>query len=596
MSHNIKIIAYLFFCEVMLFAYSRYGEANQDTVFVNNSLLNSAINSGKTLSSKSVVKFIYVTPDVNAPLGNGTKEKPFNTISAALKVANPGYTVRLLPGVYYGPVNFPKGGLPGRPITLTTDGSARSAVIDGQGANINGIQVNYPYVVIDGLEVRNVKNSGLKCDGDLNGSNDGNEYGSWGGYGERHNRVNGANGLVFKNNYIHNIGYDGIKVGHVNDIHIINNEVYKTGTNGQQQGIDLVGVYGAVIKDNYVHDDIDKPAMAIAIFAKGGSENILIENNFIENIVSPQAGIEVGGDTEWYNTRYTPSKVPSLNERLITLKQNYNRNEIDRSGEFKDAETYTAQYLAEARNVTVRGNLIKNADPPLSFRNAYNATVYNNTMINTGWSQGWIKLWTDGNNHHLCENIKLYNNLFYNNSVPLRNYGNIKKGMIYVEKSGGPNRKGFASDYNLYYNLGNKPISGIKGSDVDRHSMVGDPLLDANFNLKNKSPAIGAGVDLTVLGLMGLNDLFTDRNGTVFLHGKKPDIGAFAYQPEKYGPAVKAIKLHRMKADFTAYFNSKVLAASLVFMVIFSASWYRSRRSKRFMSVVKDSKIIAPHS
>ncbi len=583
-----KCYVQLIYVVLALMVSVSYSESARNVSIVND-VIRLTINPSSIQQNNHFGKNIYVMSGIHASMGTGTKEKPFNSIAEALKVAKPGDIVRLLPGVYYGPVNFSKGGLPGRPITLTADGPARSSVIDGQGANINGIQVNYPYIVINGLEIRNVKYSGLKCDGDLNGSNDGNEYGSWGGYGERHNRVNGANGLVFKNNYIHHIGYDGIKVGHVNDIQIINNEVYKTGTNGQQQGIDLVGVYGAVIKGNYVHDDIDKPAMAMAIFAKGGSENILIENNFIENIVSPFAGIEVGGDTEWYNTRYTPSKVTGLNERLITLKQNYNRNEIDRSGEFKGAETYTAQYLAEARNLTVRGNLIKNADPPLSFRNAYNAIVYNNTMINTGWSQGWVKLWTDGNNYHLCENIKLYNNLFYNNSVPLRNNGNIKKGMIYVDKSGGLNRKGFASDYNLYYNLGNKPISGIKGSEVDRQSIVGDPLLDANFNLRNKSPAIGTGVDLTALGLMGLNDLFTDRNGSVFLHGKKPDIGAFVYQSEKYGPAVMANKLTGMITDFTAYFNNKVLAASLIFMVFFAASWYKFRRSNRSKSVIINS-------
>lgn len=569
------------------FLFSNSSIAIQNNVTINNSI-KTASTSPKMQLTKHFGRSLYVASAKLASSGSGTREKPFDSIAAALKVANPGDTVYLLPGIYYGPITFPKGGLPGKPITLTVDGHVRSAIIDGQNANINGIQINYPYIVIDGLEIRNVKYSGLKCDGDLNGTNDGNEYGSWGGYGERHNRVNGANGLVFKNNYIHHIGYDGIKVGHVNDIQIINNEVYKTGTNGQQQGIDLVGVYGAVIKGNYVHDDINEPAMAVAIFAKGGSEKILIEDNLVENIMSPYAAIEVGGDTEWHNTRYSPKLLPGLNERL--LKQEYNNNEIDRSGRFKDSQTYSAKFLAEARNVVVRGNVIIKSDPPLSFRNVFNVKVYNNTMFNTGWTQGWVKLWSDQNDHHVCESVMLYNNLFYNSDIPLRNGGNINKGYIYVDKNEAPNnRKGFVSDYNLYYNMGNKPFPGIKGSDVDRHSIFGDPLLDTNLNLKNKSPAIGTGVDLTVLGLIGPNEMFIDRNGTVLFHGKQPDIGAYAYQPEKYGPAVKAIKLHRMKADFASYFNNKMLAASLAFMVFFSASWYKFRRSKRSKSVVINS-------
>lgn len=556
-----------------------WGDATQNIAIINNDIRTANSSKSTQLINHSGKNF-YVTPDKKASLGNGTREKPFNAIAAALNAANPGDTVRLLPGVYYGFVEFPKGGLPGKPITLTTDGPTRSAIIDGQDANVNGIQVDYPYVVIDGLEVRNVKYSGLKSDGDRHGTYDGSEYGNLGEYGERHNRTNGADGVIFKNNYIHNIGYDGIKVGHANNLQLLNNEVYKTGTNGQQQGIDLVGVYGAVIKGNYVYDDTQKPGMAVGIFAKGGSENILIENNVVENIMSPNAAIEVGGDTEWYNTRYSPGLLPRFNERV--LKQNYSNNEIDRSGKYKDSQTYSAKLLAEARNVVVRGNLIISSDPPLSFRNAYNVKVYNNTMINTGWTQGWVKLWSDQNDYHVCEDVKLYNNIFYNAAIPLRNGGNVKKGYIYVDKNDGPNnRKGFISDYNLYYNMGNKPFPGIKGSDVDRHSIVGDPLLDSNFNLKNESPAIGAGADLVAMGLLDPNDVFVDRNGTVVFHGKRFDVGAFAYQSDKYGLAVMSNKPSKMMDGFDIIFSKKELVGIMFLLSLSSFFWCKFIRSKR---------------
>ena len=64
---------------------------------------------------------IYVTPNTSAPVGNGSQSSPYNSISLGLNNAQPGDTVRLMEGVYYTFINFPRGGTEGQPIRLTTN-------------------------------------------------------------------------------------------------------------------------------------------------------------------------------------------------------------------------------------------------------------------------------------------------------------------------------------------------------------------------------------------------------------------------------------------------------------------------------------------
>ncbi len=470
---------------------------------------------------------IYVTADAGSSGGNGSSANPYNSIAAALAAAAPGDVVRLRPGVYAGPVSFPHGGTAGNPITLRSDGAARSAVIDCNWlANTNCLTVDRSNVVVDGLEVRNSRIYGIKIDGDADTNQpiNGNEYGNYNGNRNgdpnlRRYRVNGADNVVLRNNYIHHIVFDGLKIGHVNNILIENNEVYKTGMTdpisgaaSQQQGIDLVGAYGAVIRGNYIHDDLDNPSMDIGMFAKGGSQDVVIENNKVENMADMQAAIEVGGDTETYNTRYTPSSVDSqFHADMLT-----GRDQATGVASYPmdDAGRYVASLMSEARNVVVRGNVIINANPPLSFRNSYNASAYNNTIINSGWSQGMLKIWNDCNcsfNLHNNVNIRNYNNIFYNADAAIMS-GGAPGAAIYQKNAG--NIGGYQANNNIYYNQGTGAISFVSGTD-SASLRNADPQLSATQVLVAGSPAIGAGADLRALGLLGASETWIDRNGIV---------------------------------------------------------------------------------
>lgn len=458
---------------------------------------------------------IYVTADAGAPNGNGSLSSPYATIAAGLASAQAGDHVRLLPGVYYEPVSFPRAGSSGNPISLVSHGGARSAVIDCQNANVNCVTADRAHLIIDGLEVRNANYNGIKIDGDVNGTDSAGSYGNYGGYGERSFRANGADNITIENCYVHDVGFDGIKVGHANHVQLIGNEIYRAGVGNPQQGIDLVGVYDGLIKDNYVHDEASSN-IDVGMFAKGGSEDITFENNRVENIASPFAAIELGGDTEWWNTRYTPADFGyDINAQILDPGQTNSSNIID------NAATYEAQHMAECRNCTALNNLIIAADPAISARNAYNAKIYHNTIIDSGWTQGWYKLWNDGNAAHPCQETRWFNNLASNRTgVTLRGGA----GTSYQIKEA-PSAAGFESDYSLYY-FADGAATVVSGQDA--HSVFLNPQLTANYELNSGSPAIDGGRDLLAAGIIG--SAMTDRDGVLRPQGAGYDAGAFEYR------------------------------------------------------------------
>jgi len=490
---------------------------------------------------------LYVSPD--EAIGSCPSITPdYGSVNSALAAATPGDTVRLLPGIYRSTISFTHGGTLTQPITLThtpisacTAGGVRSAIIDCSTlGNVNCVTTNHGNAIIDGLEVHGAYVNGIKVDGHVNGTPDASSYGCWGGYcsTEGHYNTNGADNVIIRNNYIHDIGYDGIKIGHVNNVLIENNEIFNTGNTSTQQGVDLVGVYHAVIRNNYIHDEITADNttqdMLVALFIKGGSENILIENNHIANLHSPQAGIEVGGDTEWYNTRYTPADLTFDANTEIMNNNDYNHNFIHCRGRYVDANClFENNAMAEARQAVVRGNLIVNTDPALSFRNVYDAKVYNNTTIDAGWGQALYKLWTDGHADHVNAHIKIFNNLSYN-SLSTTLTMNIIQDKAAGAPSAPQNMEGFLFTNNLIFDEGNaSPQLGINAAFASAaEQFFIQPQLTNDHKLQASSPAIDEGLDPATIGtILGYESTtpFVDRDGTAVPVSTNYDIGAYEY-------------------------------------------------------------------
>ncbi|MBJ6723688.1 right-handed parallel beta-helix repeat-containing protein [Geomesophilobacter sediminis] len=490
---------------------------------------------------------LYVTATRPSPFGNGSLSTPFRNVSSALRAAQPGDTIRLMAGVYgkdfvasrctdhcTGVVTPVHGGTAGNPITITSYPTPLSAIIDGSNQAASCIYVAYPNIVIDGLEVRNCSLIGIQADGDTYGSYDpALSYGNWGGYGTRLYNANGIDNLIIRNNYIHDCKMDAVKTGHGNNVLVENNNMYNVSTTpAGHSTMQMNGIYGGIVRNNWMHDDLTppNPSPHLGFFAKGGSANILFENNRIENMVAPFAGIEIGENMEWYNIRYTPSEIPGLNSRILSETDADNEIMPSPTGTmYAHATTYQPEVLAEARNVTVRGNIVINCDPPLSSRNGYNVTWYNNTVVNGGGTQSLYKLWTDGYNgfpsntmgehNHLCKNERFFNNLFFNDTVPITNFG-IPGRAYYVKDKDGDyspplmNEVGLAMDYNQYYNMGFSWFSANIPTPVDSHALFNvHPYLDATYHPAPGNRALSSGGDLRALGVLGATESWKDRDG-----------------------------------------------------------------------------------
>jgi hypothetical protein len=291
-----------------------------------------------------------------------------------------------------------------------------------------------------------------------------------------------------------------------------------------------VGAYDAVVRGNYVHDDTGG-SMDVGIFAKGGSERVLFDGNRIEHIASPFAALEIGGDTEWYNTRYTAAAFSyDINTQILGAGQTGLTNLID------DSATYDPALMAECRDCVARNNIIVDADPAISLRNAYNARVYHNTAVDCGWTQRWVKLWDDGNHNHPNRGIWMHNNLFSNTAVsPGSTVYQVRDGVGFPS-----NLEGFRADNNLFHYAGAAVTANIPGADA--HSLSADPLLGGGYTPAAGSPALNAGIDIRAEGILPAGETSTDFDGRARPGGSGYDIGAFepdgAAAPDRTAPAV----------------------------------------------------------
>ena len=124
-------------------------------------------SSGGGPEQNSAVHVYYVSVSGND--GNtGTIDKPFGSIGKALGLVIPGDTVVLRGGVYYEQVNFSKGGLLGKNITLKAYPGERP-VLDGSNVSVSGwvplVAIrNMRYLALDGLDICNLSTSSGSAD------------------------------------------------------------------------------------------------------------------------------------------------------------------------------------------------------------------------------------------------------------------------------------------------------------------------------------------------------------------------------------------------------------------------------------------------
>ena len=233
---------------------------------------------------------IYVSPNGNDQTANGSIEKPYKSINAALDAASPGTTIILRGGTYKEGINVrirkPNITIKSRKgewaiIDLTVYNSGHdedSGVyfdVDSSGGKLQCVEVKGGFYAV-ALETR------------------------W-DWGDPNNRA-GASNIIIEDCILHDSRNDTVKVKpNCDDVIIRYNEIYNSGrehlgrpgfTWGEcnSEGIDNVNGDRMHVHNNYIHDICSN-----AIYAKGGATDVLIENNRIEHAYG--AGIMAGFDT-----------------------------------------------------------------------------------------------------------------------------------------------------------------------------------------------------------------------------------------------------------------------------------------------------------
>jgi len=295
------------------------------------------------------------------------------SIQSAVNLAQPGDTVKLLAGTYTttGTVPFfttARHGEVGNRITITTNSLSQSAVLDGAGSTATGINIWHSNITVENLELINIGGNGIHTEGNNNGTSSAGDYGNYrAATPNRHYYVNGADNVIVRNVHIHNhqSTADMIRASRSNN-YLLEDCEFSGGIGGN--AVDFLASYGAIMRGNYFHDS----AFTISMFAKGGSEDVLVENNTFIDSTSPSFGaIQLGQDTEWYNNRYTPSLInPNLhtalplwdggdNDTMAWMGGVVTATGIDNGNPYIDFTASTTWYhVAGSNGVTSDGNTI----------------------------------------------------------------------------------------------------------------------------------------------------------------------------------------------------------------------------------------------
>ena len=280
----------------------------------------------------------YVANDGDNVSGDGTREKPYRTVSRVLDTSlgetRDGDTILLRAGTYHE-----------CDVRLRKRLTLRS--MPGESAHIHcDLKVKDSVVIQIDPEASGSRLSDLEISGGM-------YYGvqlqtAW--YRGDGQQGRGASNVLLENLRIHDTGRDGIKITPKCDhVTIRGSEIWNTGAadapgtpleQRNAEGIDNVGGSFMLVEDSHVHD-----TATTGIYFKGGASDVIVQRNRIEN--AGMSGILVGFDT---------------------------------SEEFFDLEANPEYY--EALRGVVRNNLIRNTGyAGIGLYAARDAVVVNNTII-----------------------------------------------------------------------------------------------------------------------------------------------------------------------------------------------------------------------
>jgi parallel beta-helix repeat protein len=196
--------------------------------------------------------------------------KDGESIQAAVKAAQPGTVIRVMPGTYHETVYVDKDDI--RIIGVIEAG--RRALLDGQGKLNDAVLYSGNNFVVENLEIRNYKGNGIMGQAGNNFEIRGNVIDKAGVYGIFPQL--GQNGIV-EHNVVSGIADAAIYIGMSDNILVAHNDVFDS-----VAGIEIENSRHAIVENNYVHDN----AGGLLAFVTPGlpiktTQDVIFRNNFV---------------------------------------------------------------------------------------------------------------------------------------------------------------------------------------------------------------------------------------------------------------------------------------------------------------------------
>lgn len=243
-----------------------FGKSNQSTTIITNSSDGKSYTGGaekQQSSAKSAVIARQRKGDVHV-VNEG------ESIMEAVKKANPGDTIRVMPGRYHETVYIDKDDI--RIVGVIQEG--KRATMDGQGKLNDAILYSGNNTVVENMTITQYKGNGIMGQAGNNFEIRNNVIVDTGVYGIFPQL--GVNGIV-EHNVISGIEDAAIYVGMSDNIHVAHNEVFDS-----VAGIEIENSRHAIVENNFVHNNTG----GVLAFITPGlpvktTFDVIIRNNFI---------------------------------------------------------------------------------------------------------------------------------------------------------------------------------------------------------------------------------------------------------------------------------------------------------------------------
>ena len=403
-------------------------------------------------------RIIHVSTTGDNSTADGSEAKPFRTIARGAAEATPGTAVRVHAGTYAGGTFIDDlRGTASAPIWIGGAPGQDRPVISGGTEGLHLTRVSH--VVVHDLEVTGSSQNGINCD-------DGSAF----------DDPTATHHVVFRDLRIHEVGTGGnqdcLKLSGVRDYWVLNSE-FSTCGGSTGSGVDHVGCHRGTLAGNHFHEFGGN-----AIQAKGGSADIVIRGNLMEN--AGVRALNLGGKTG----------VRFFRPPLSTTEPN-----------------------AEARRLVAYANVIIGSEAPVAFVGCVDCVFANNTVIDpTNWVARILQEAVTNATHEFepAKNGRFVNNLISFERSDLSTF-------INVGSNTAPDTFTFAN--NLWFAHDDPARSTPSLPVTETGAVIGqDPVLDATHAISSDSPAAGAGVPVP--------EVQGDFAGDCYAN--PPSIGAFA--------------------------------------------------------------------